>query len=558
MPSRPGRQLALVIVIAAALEHARTGGQSAKFLADDPLVRVPEGQDASRVQADDIGLTYDFLLQSFGKPGDRRATPALNVNTVDEVPDSSWFTNRIVARPLSPAEVGRGPDWTDGPPAGRWTIVASKTEGVTPGFTVRDEAGDLWFIKFDPPGYSELATGAEVVSTKLFHALGYFVPENNVALMRRDQLVVDAKSELRIAGGRRRPMRSSDIDALLAAAARLPDGSYRVLASRALAGKPVGPFNYYGVRLDDPNDVIPHEHRRELRGLRVFAAWTQHVDTKGGNSLDTLVDVDGRIRVRHHLIDLGSTLGSAAVKPRDYNEGHESLVELDELWRGIVSFGFRVPPWRTIPYHETPSVGRFEGEHFDPDAWVPSIPNPAFLRAQPDDLFWGARRVAAFTDDHIRAAVTAARYSDPATAEQIARTLIARRDRIARRWLPIVNPIVNPSLDRQGVLRFENAAVAADVAEAPSDGYRARWYAFDNATAESRLLGSGTGGAIEIRAPVSLPAAPGAFVRVDVAASGRVPEAWRQPVRLYFKRVADEWAWIGLERHPLPPAQSSD
>jgi hypothetical protein len=553
-----GRPLALALALIALVAVRRTGGQSPAFYADDPLARVPESQDASHVVADETGLAYDMLLQSFGKPGDRRQTRALNVNTIDEVPDSSWFTNRIGSRPVAIAEIGRGPDRTSGPHPGRWTIVASKSDGITPGFTIRDEAGERWFIKVDPPGYPELATGAEVVSTKLFHALGYFVPENHVATVRREQLVPDPKALLKITADRHRLMKPGDVDVLLRAAERSPDGSYRVIASRALEGRPVGPFSYFGVRSDDPNDIVPHEHRRELRALRVFAAWTQHVDTKSGNTLDTIVTGNGRGLVRHHLIDLGSTLGSAGVKPRDYNEGHESLVELDELWRGILSFGFRVPAWRTIPYRETPSVGRFEGEHFDPEAWVPSIPNPAFLRAEPDDLFWGARRVAAFTDDHIRAAVAAGRYSDPATADEIARALITRRDRIARRWLPLVNPIVNPWLDRQGVLRFENAAVAAHVAHSPSDGYRGRWYAFDNATAQSRVLGSETAGAHEIPAPVPLPGASGAFVRVDVAASGRVPEAWRQPVRLYFKRVADDWVWVGLERRPLPQAPSSD
>ena len=42
---------------------------------------------------------------------------AQNINTIDEVPDSSWFTNRILAHPLSPAEVARGPlEGTGRPP----------------------------------------------------------------------------------------------------------------------------------------------------------------------------------------------------------------------------------------------------------------------------------------------------------------------------------------------------------------------------------------------------------------------------------------------------------
>ena len=72
-----------------------------KFYSDDPIAREPETQDASKVQEWDIGLIADLTLNLFSKPGD--PTPdvrAQNVNTIDEVPDSSWFTNRIYAKPL--------------------------------------------------------------------------------------------------------------------------------------------------------------------------------------------------------------------------------------------------------------------------------------------------------------------------------------------------------------------------------------------------------------------------------------------------------------------------
>ena len=53
---------------------------------------------------------YDFVVNTFGSPGERRDVRALNVNTVDEVPDSSWFTNRIGRREMTVADVAKGPD----------------------------------------------------------------------------------------------------------------------------------------------------------------------------------------------------------------------------------------------------------------------------------------------------------------------------------------------------------------------------------------------------------------------------------------------------------------
>lgn len=53
-------------------------------------------------------------------------------------------------------------------------------------------------------------------------------------------------------------------------------------------------FAYEGTRNDDPNDIVPHQHRRELRVLQVFGAWTNPVDIKANNTLDTVVTENAR------------------------------------------------------------------------------------------------------------------------------------------------------------------------------------------------------------------------------------------------------------------------
>ena len=189
---------------------------------------------------------------------------------------------------MTAAELAKGPDSGSGPAAGSWTIVGAKTEGVQPGLTVRDTAGQIYFVKFDPPSNPEMASGAEVISTKLFHAAGYHVPENYLATIHPDALIIGDRAEV-VEDGKHRAMRRWDLDAVLAKSARNADGSYRVLASKALDGTPVGPFRYFGTRPDDPNDIFPHEHRRELRGLGVLAAWLNHDDSRAPNTLDTLV-----------------------------------------------------------------------------------------------------------------------------------------------------------------------------------------------------------------------------------------------------------------------------
>ena len=84
-----------------------------------------------------------------------------------------------------------------------------------------------------------------------------------------------------------------------------------------------------------------------------------------------------------------------------------------------------------------PSVGFVESNTFDPSTWRPDYPNPAFDDRTERDVRWGARIVAGFTDEHIRAAVTAAHYTDPRAAEYVIRILIERRDKLVRRWLGV-------------------------------------------------------------------------------------------------------------------------
>ena len=148
--------------------------------------------------------------------------------------------------------------------------------------------------------------------------------------------------------GAKRPMRDADLDAILRRAHRGADGSYRAIAARAVPGRPVGGFRYYGTRPDDPNDIVPHEHRRELRALKVFGAWTNLVDMKAGNTLDAVVVENGRSVVRHYLQDVGSTFGTGANGPREYDEGWELLYDGDLMLKRLVTLGFFIAPWQTV------------------------------------------------------------------------------------------------------------------------------------------------------------------------------------------------------------------
>jgi hypothetical protein len=547
------RRSLLALTLGAAL--ALTAGAWAsgpKFFGDDPIARDPETQDASRTQPFRISEPFDFVENSFLKPGDRASTRAVNVNTIDEVPDSSWFTNRAGTARWSIADAVKGPDTGSGPAPGQWTIVSAKTEGISPGLTIRDTAGETYFIKFDPPSNPEMASGAEIISTKFFHAFGYHVPENYLAVLRRESLVIGGGARVADEDGRLHAMRPRDIDAVLAKSAPNADGTYRVMASRLLPGTSLGHFRYYGTRPDDPNDIYPHEHRRELRGLSVFAAWLNHDDSRSINTLDTLVREGSRSIVRHHLIDFGSTLGSGSTQAQTARAGNEFLWESRPTLITMLTLGFYVRPWVKVDYPDYPAVGRFEANYFLPQTWKPEYPNPAFLNARPEDRFWAARIVSAFPDDVVRAVVQTARFSNARAADYVAETLIIRKNKVITAWLNGTNPIVNVSLASGGVLTFENAAERAGVSGG-ADRYTIEWSRFDNATGTHHPAGSEmTVTEPRAQAPAALLSAGSEFVSARLRAFRADKPSWNQPLVVYFRRAEGGWKLVGLERNVAP------
>jgi len=80
-----------------------------RFYPDDPLwVDDDKAVDAAGVTPVEDLNAFDFVENTFVKPGEKRDVRAMNVNSLDEVPDSSWFTNRIGRREMSIAEIVGG------------------------------------------------------------------------------------------------------------------------------------------------------------------------------------------------------------------------------------------------------------------------------------------------------------------------------------------------------------------------------------------------------------------------------------------------------------------
>ncbi|MCH8017095.1 MAG: hypothetical protein IH917_10770, partial [Acidobacteria bacterium] len=115
--------------------------QGSKFRSDDPLGVDPDQLPIPEPKAVKVSQALDVLANTFALRPDKDVPipGAENVNTLGEVPDSSWFTNRMSQRVMTIEELVRGPNQLDGPDRSEpWVIIDLKTEGITPGFTIRD------------------------------------------------------------------------------------------------------------------------------------------------------------------------------------------------------------------------------------------------------------------------------------------------------------------------------------------------------------------------------------------------------------------------------------
>jgi len=420
----------------------------AMIFAASPAGAAPDSTGRAPI-ARTYSYAYDLFDHSLIRPatraldaarGIRKMTghprEAANVDEHDQVRlPSTWWQPRIGFRVVTTEQLLAGPGTGSGPAPGRWTVSHGKDQGVTPGFQVKDAKGDKFLIKFDPPGFPDLTNQVDVIGARLLWGAGYNVSDDAVSSFRLEDLDIAGDATYADARGRKSPFTRAYLEKILARVDRAPDGSYPCLTSRYLAGKALGPFEYRGRRKDDPEDLIPHELRRELRGLWTVCAWLNHADSRGPNSLDVWVTEGDRSFVRHYLMDYNAILGAGGTGARSYPTGSEYDLDFGVMSRQMLTVGLVPFDWEPSVDPHVPAVGFVESKTFDPVGWRPDYPNPAFDERTDRDVRWGARIVAGFTDEDIRAVVASVHYSDPRATDDITRVLIERRDKLVRRWL---------------------------------------------------------------------------------------------------------------------------
>lgn len=506
-----------------------------KFLSDDPLTRTPEVAAVQKTNVQNINELYDFAKNSY-----RYKTPlasdSLAVNTLGEVTDSSWFTNRDISG-LSIEALKKG-GRVHGAPQPPYTVVAAKTEGVSTGFRIRDARGLLYFVKADPPSNPEMATAADVMGALFLYAAGYNVPENYILVGRREDFHLSKDAKISRSYGKDRRLNEIEMRQIFDRIPREGDGSIRLMASLALPSKIVGPFRYVGVRSDDPNDLVAHQKRRDLRGLGVLFAWLNHTDAKGGNSMDTVEGEGEDARFVHHLLDFGDSFGSDSDIAKDPRHGREYIV-LPVTWNRMYSFGLLHSDWETVNYpHEMKAVGNFTSTAFDPLAWKPNYPNPAFLEMTPLDGYWGAKHVMAFRNEQVRAIVEEGKFQDPRVVDYITQVLESRRDAIGRAWFSQVLPLEDFRIV-DGHLSFDDLSVRYNFS--PASQYQFNWFVWHNDAQQREDVSTSENSALP-NALSSL--ATGSYIGCRIS----VERANGRSVTVYFRNEGTNWKLVGISR----------
>jgi hypothetical protein len=412
---------------------------------------------------------------------------APNVNAFDEVPDSAWFQNRIGKRRPTREELLRGActaeEMLDGETAapGSWVIDQGKPNGATPGFRIKVDGKQKYMLKTDSLEQPERPTAASAIGAAIYHAVGYNTSCEQIVYFTRDVFTLKPGLIATDNSGLPRPFDERALELVFKQAARR-GAKLRMQASAWLPGYLLGPFRYEGTRTDDPNDVIPHEERRDLRGGRLVAAWLNHFDAREQNTMDSWIASDPKVKdsspgyVRHYYLDTSDSFGSEwADDGISRRLGRSYLLDFGDIGADFVTFGAVTRSWeeaKRTPGYEL--FGYYHYRDFDPEGWKNEYPNPAFSRATERDNAWMARILARFERADIEALVTLGKFSRPEHAEFLTEVLEQRLVKILERYLLRLSPLADLRVEQGDRLCAKDLARARAVRPASAFRYRAR------------------------------------------------------------------------------------
>jgi hypothetical protein len=379
---------------------------------------------------------------------------AVNVNSMDEVPDSAWFTNRLGVRPMSldelrlnacPKDKLLDPD----DPDGSWVIDKGKTEGSTPGFRMQVKGKGKYLVKVEAHG-PDRQVASTVIGEALYYATGYYASCEQALWVRPSIFKLTPGLEARRGNfGNLYPFDQKAVDEMFKGST-MRGGLLRVSASSWVPGYGIEQSQFEGTRPDDPNDVIPHENRRELRGARILAAWIGNVDCREGNSFDTwMADTKGGApdsspgHVVHYQMGTSAALGNVwADDELSRRFGYSYILDWSDIGKDFVTLGAVPRVYETVSKVPGQEIfGYWNVANFEPDRWKNEYPNPAFDRMTERDAAWMTRILARFTPLMVHTLVEMGKLTNPSNAAYLESVLTGRLDKILERYLTRLSPV---------------------------------------------------------------------------------------------------------------------
>lgn len=338
---------------------------------------------------------------------------AKDVNALDEVPRSSWFS----PVPLDPNGFARAYA-EEGPPVPPVRVEQNPEHALV----ITDSRGRVYELRSDIENLEATSTAAGVIASRLARAIGYRTPE---------AWLVDAGA-LGLGQSTSHP---------------------RLLALRWPIGVEIGPTDMTYPRGDDANDKVSHRDRRTLRALGVLAAWLDLHELGPNHLLDVYVGRPGRGHVIHVLTGLDEAIGASSLG-RSHTERTVAGVVRGSPLKNLVTLGLARPS--NAPPQETtlrifPAEVKADYELSQP--WEPVD------RLLPSDGYWLAKRIHDIPSELIDAAIQDAKL--PAdVARHVKRALEARRQTLVAHWFDQVTPCEFVALNGQNLVLEDQSAVA--------------------------------------------------------------------------------------------------
>jgi len=440
-----------------------------RWLSDNDREPIARPKAAKRAVMNDMQESYFQQLQQLmnltegfvdtaeviatgGKQG------ALNSNNFGEVADSTWFENRIGRFEMSPRDVVsfgalEEPDWS-----GKLAVTYLNMVTNPPFMLAQDRRGDTYAIRFDLPEYGESIAALDLIAQRVMSAAGYNVPKAGIFMLGRGDFKVASDADIILNQHEKRSLTDDDLLDVITRHEAKKMGKMRSIVFEWAEGDTLGPFAFRGKRGDDKNDRIPHEHRRELRGLRVFLEFLGRADTDTLFPLDTFISDGGdKGYIKHYV---ASTI-------------HVGKKPINQKYKFKITPSPRLGDSSWAFTKDEPLSDRKAGE-YTPGRWIPRYSNLAFQNLTNADAFWASKIIMHFSDDVLHAIVAEAYAGQKQRAQKLAE-LIDRRDKTLKYWFGRIPPLEYFQLTKNGgeyLLRFRDLFAEAGGVPPNTSEYR--------------------------------------------------------------------------------------